>query len=273
MKNELVIKEVNFNGDNLMAVQDDSNGKVYVGVSWVCNGIGFEKGQKDRQVKNVQSDIVIKQGCVKFDAGVFDEYNDTLAIELDYLPIWLAKISITPKMQKENPIVTEKLVNYQLKAKDVLAQAFVKTQPINLDKFQIPETLSDALLLSANLAKENEVMKPKANQFDLYLDSDGTFAWNQSAKKLKTKRNKLMDFLRCKKVLNQDNTPSSYYADRDYFEVKSFTYVFKHDKKFQMATTRVTTKGQDFLYRYLMKYIDEYSKFDVDFKNRIKEVA
>lgn len=30
--------------------------------------------------------------------------------------------------------------------------------------------------------------------------------------------------------------------------------------------------SQDFLYRYLTKYIDEYSEYDVGFKNKISEV-
>jgi hypothetical protein len=41
-------------------------------------------------------DTVLQMGCFKFEAGVFDADNSTLAIELDYLPLWLAKISITP---------------------------------------------------------------------------------------------------------------------------------------------------------------------------------
>lgn len=79
-------------------------------------------------------------------------------------------------------------------------------------------------------------------------------------KALKTKRNKMMEFLRYKEVFNQDNSPSSYYANKGYFEVKNFTYVVKSGKKYQIAVTRVTTIGQDFLYRYLTKYIDEYSE-------------
>lgn len=198
--------------------------------------------------------------------------QNVLCIELDYLPLWLAKISLTPKMQQNNPDAVKKLINYQLKAKDVLAEAFIKPKEVNLDKFQIPTTLSEALMLSANLAKENEEMKPKAEQFDLYLDDDGTLSLNQAAKALKTKRNKMMEFLRHKEVFNQDNSPSQYYSNRGYFEVKSFTYVVKSGKKYQVAVTRVTAKGQDFLYRYLTKYIDEYSNYDVDFKNKLSEV-
>ena len=268
----LITKEVEFQGDTIMCVQDNSTGKVYVGVSWICSGIGLTEKQKDRQVANIQSDFVLSEACLKLPLEYEGQIRNALSIELEYLPLWLAKISITPKMISKTPEVANRLKVYQLKAKDVLAEAFIKPKEVNLDKFQIPTTLSEALMLSANLAKENEEMKPKAEQFDLYLDEDGTLSLNQAAKALKTKRNKMMAFLRYKEVLNQDNSPSQYYANRGYFEVKNFTYVIKSGKKYQIAVTRVTAKGQDFLYRYLTKYIDEYSKYDVDYKNKISEV-
>ncbi|WP_368489278.1 phage antirepressor N-terminal domain-containing protein [Clostridium sp. BJN0013] len=93
----LITKQVNFHGDNLMAAKDKNTGKIYTGVSYICRGIGLTKDQKDRQVKNVQSDLVLNRGCVKFGAGVFDLNNPTLAMDIDFLPLWLAKISITPK--------------------------------------------------------------------------------------------------------------------------------------------------------------------------------
>lgn len=130
-RSKLEVKEVDFVGDGLIAVKNKENGKIYAGVSLVCKGIGFTKDQKDRQVKNVQSDEVLKLGCVKFDAGVIDRNNEVLAIELDYLPLWLAKISLTPKMKKDQPKIVKKLVNYQLKAKDVLAEAFIKKNSLS----------------------------------------------------------------------------------------------------------------------------------------------
>lgn len=122
----LLVKSVDFFGDELIAIKNEDNKKMYTGVSFICNGLGLTKGQKDRQVLNIQEDLVLKRGCLKFEAGVIDPNNEVLGIELDFLPLWLAKISITPKMQEQQPKVAEKLVNYQLKAKDVLAQAFVK---------------------------------------------------------------------------------------------------------------------------------------------------
>lgn len=149
--NKLTVKNVDFFGDNLVAVKSN-NGKIYTGVSYICKGIGLNKDQKDRQVKNVQGDVVLTKGCVKFDAGVIDPNNEVLGIELDYLPLWLAKISITPKMQEEQPEVTEKLVNYQLKAKDVLATAFIQ---------QKPTCIEDVLISSL---QEMKAMREQLNQ-------------------------------------------------------------------------------------------------------------
>lgn len=59
----LAIKEVDFNGDTLMSVQNNENEKVYVGVKWICNGIGLSEGQIR---KKIQEDIVLKQGGRNF---------------------------------------------------------------------------------------------------------------------------------------------------------------------------------------------------------------
>lgn len=122
--NKLEIKRVPFLGTDLMAARDES-GQIWAGVSYICNGIGLNKNEKDRQVKNVQADRVLKKGCVKFDAGVFDQNNQAVAIKLDFVPLWLAKISITPTMESDNPELADRLEQYQLRAKDVLAAAFL----------------------------------------------------------------------------------------------------------------------------------------------------
>lgn len=144
--NALAIKDVEFNGTQLKAVQNEI-GKIFVGVSWICNGVGFTKGQKDRQVLNIQQDEVLRQGCFKFEAGVFDPHNETLALDIEFLPLWLAKISITPKMKEENPELVEKLVIYQIKAKDVLAKAFLKEELISQTQI-VPQNNIQTIQLS-----------------------------------------------------------------------------------------------------------------------------
>jgi hypothetical protein len=125
MDSQLSVKTVPFMGDELMAARDDKTGKIYAGVSYICKGIGFSKHEKDRQVANIQKDEVLKRGCLKFEAGVFDQNNEAIAIDNEFIPLWLAKISITPTMKKEHPEVTNKLIQYQLKAQKVLADAFL----------------------------------------------------------------------------------------------------------------------------------------------------
>ena len=57
--------------------------------------------------------------------GTGNSDSDVLCLILDYLPLWLAKISITPTMKRENPELVNRLIEYQLKAKDALAKAFL----------------------------------------------------------------------------------------------------------------------------------------------------
>ena len=76
-------------------------------------------------MQNVQTDEVLQRGATKLEAGVFDPNNETVALRIDFVPIWLTKINVNRKTKKENPDLAEKLLNYQLKAKDILADAFL----------------------------------------------------------------------------------------------------------------------------------------------------
>ena len=79
--NELEIKKVPFMGTDLMAAKDTS-GQIWAGISYICNGIGLTKHQKDRQVATVQTDEVLQEGCLKFEAGagVVKRHPITLAL-------------------------------------------------------------------------------------------------------------------------------------------------------------------------------------------------
>lgn len=122
---DMDILEQNFNGDFILTVRLKTNNKVYVGVKWVTQALGFTKSGHDRQVKNIQSDIILSKGASNLTLPTKGGNQKSLCIELDYLPLWLAKISITPTMKKEYPKIVDKLIEYQLKAKDVLAEAFL----------------------------------------------------------------------------------------------------------------------------------------------------
>lgn len=125
--NGLAIKDIEFNGATIKAAQDINN-IIWVGVKWICDGIGFSEGQIKNERKRLREDLVLSKGGRNFVLPTNGGNQEILCIELDYLPLWLAKISITPKMKENNPELVEKLITYQLKAKDVLASAFLKKQ-------------------------------------------------------------------------------------------------------------------------------------------------
>lgn len=139
---DLIKKEVEFMGSSIVSAKD-LDGVIWVGVKNICKNIGLNKNRMDRQIKNIQKDECLNKGYVKFDAGVFDPYNETIAMKLDYVPIWLAKIKITPAMRKEIPEMADTLLSYQLKVKDILAAAFLPNQETN--NLQLLEKLKSSI--------------------------------------------------------------------------------------------------------------------------------
>lgn len=125
--NDMIVKSVDLMGDTIMAAQD-KDGNIWAGVSYFCKALGMTNKQRDNQVVKVQTDKTLCKGTLKFREGVFDPVNEVVAIKVDFVPLWLAKIQITKKMEQDHPELADKLLNYQLKAKDILAAAFLPKQ-------------------------------------------------------------------------------------------------------------------------------------------------
>lgn len=121
------VRPVDVLGDTIMATQDEK-GYIWAGVSYFCKALGMSNKQRDNQVAKVQSDKTLKKGTLKFQEGVFDPNNEAVGIRIDYIPLWLAKIPVTERMEQDHPDLADKLLNYQLKAKDILAAAFLPKQ-------------------------------------------------------------------------------------------------------------------------------------------------
>lgn len=122
--NGLAVKDVEFNGATLRAAQDTEN-IIWVGVAWVCQGLGLSDGQMKNERKKIQTDEVLSQGTKFHPLGSGNSDSEVLCLRLDFLPLWLAKIHVTPKMRRDNPQLADKLNTYQIQAKDVLAAAFL----------------------------------------------------------------------------------------------------------------------------------------------------
>lgn len=124
---DLIVKNVDVMGDSIMAAQDLS-GIIWVGVRWMCDALDMTEGQMKRQIKNIQNDMLLAASGSNQILNKGSGEREVFCIKLDYVPIWLAKISITQKTREERPDFADKLLNYQLKAKDILAAAFLPKQ-------------------------------------------------------------------------------------------------------------------------------------------------
>lgn len=125
MKTE--VKEIGFYGNTLLGIKDE-NGQVWLAVKKACLDIGLSEGQADRQIKNLQSDMIFNNSVVGLNVKFDGQVRKVICISERFVTLWLAKISLTPTMQKKNPEAVEKLLKYQLEAADVLHKAFYESE-------------------------------------------------------------------------------------------------------------------------------------------------
>lgn len=208
-ENKLRVRDVDFNGAELRAAQEIETGKVYVGVRWVCQGMGFNENRMKYERKKIQEDLVLSKG-VKFYPLANDKANSNiLCLELDFLPLWLAKISITPTMKAGRPDFVDKLIDYQLHAKDVLAAAF--------------------------LNKESETqpgLKAKGNVLQVQLPEINVPDYSDEIKIMIDKMQRLID----------DNILLNNKIDQLYTNMGKFSQLMLQDKVNNSVTTAIETK-------------------------------
>ena len=154
--NELEVKKVPFMGTELMAARDN-DGQIWAGVRWMCDGIGLTKGQMQNERNRIREDKVLSKGERNLVLPTNGGQQNTLCLKLDYVPLWLAKIAITPRMERETPELAARLEQYQLKAKDVLAAAFLpqsKQQPATPAPVEQRALTTDDYITAARLASD-----------------------------------------------------------------------------------------------------------------------
>ena len=159
MQENLIVKNVNFMTDELLSAKDVVDNKIYVVVNYVCKALYFTEGQIKHERSRVQNDFVLSKGVRNLILPTKGGNQSVLCIEINYLPLWLAKISITPSMMSKRKNTVDKLVAYQLKAKDVLAKAFLQANCSDL---------SPGLKLCETMLEEMERIEKRQN----YLESE-----------------------------------------------------------------------------------------------------
>lgn len=120
-------KEIKFYEDVLLGVKDE-DGQVWLGVKQACLNIGLSEGQADRQIKNIKQDLVFDSAVIGLNVKFDGQVRNTICIKEDFVTLWLAKIRLTPTMQRDNPKTVEKLIKYQLEAQKVLHNYFMGTE-------------------------------------------------------------------------------------------------------------------------------------------------
>lgn len=125
--NDLIVKNVPFCNSELLAVQDKETGKIYAGINCILRELGFDDKQVEYRRDKRTQDKVIGKGTRKFSGTLLGAKTgkDIWCIDIKKLPIALAKIEITPKMENEMSELSEKLEKYQDECADILAAAFI----------------------------------------------------------------------------------------------------------------------------------------------------
>lgn len=128
-------------------------------------------------------------------------------------------------------------------SEDMILQRSRQILERRLDKLQIE--LKETKVVNSRLTVNNEIMKPKADYFDELVDRNMLTNFRDTAKLLKVKQRKFVDFLLTKKYIYRDKkgklTPFAQY-DGDLFEIKET----KNDKtKWAGTQTLITPKGRE----------------------------
>lgn len=265
MINEIQVVEqklVNFNGADLLGIKAN-DGKVYVGVRWVCEGIGLSDGQIKAERRRIQEDITLKASGRNFVLKGNGGSRDVMCIELDFLPIWLTKINITPNMKRKNPEASKKLEQYQLKAKDVLATAFIHNpvqQYLSLTEEDRAIAYFTELKEKKQLQLHIEENKPLVAFAETILKSEDSILVRELSKIIQDQgivigEKKLYQKLRDWKLIlknSKDNEPTQYAMSQKLFVVEERSFDTKNGTKLK-RTPRVTTKGQVYIINRLKK--------------------
>lgn len=203
-KTALQVTEFNFYGDELIAVKDNSTGEIYTAINTVLRGIGFA----ERQIKHIHKkwslDMIISKGVQNFVLPSSGGSQETSCISSRKLPIALTKITTTPKMKREQPELSDKLIRYQDKCADVLASVFIDGKPY--DNTAIKEAITTLVqAINANTAAvltTQEAVLALHNDFHSFVEAQNKnyFEKKQPSawyKKMAPKYKLLMDYFGC----------------------------------------------------------------------------
>lgn len=166
----LETKEIPFYDDTLLGVKDE-NGEVWLAVKSTCIQLGFNERRAGAQQEKIHNDKILVKGTRNFGFLTKGGKQNTCCLNEKYVPLWLAKISITKKMEEEIPNVVEKLERYQLEAADVLHKAFYETEEQKVKLHNSLGLEGRFLKVETKLTEVTEELSTQTKKLDQVMDS------------------------------------------------------------------------------------------------------
>ncbi|EKO3451850.1 phage regulatory protein/antirepressor Ant [Vibrio fluvialis] len=152
------------------------------------------------------------------------------------------------------------VAGYNIKLRMAIIKRWRELEESN--QFKVPQTLPEALLLAAELAKQNEetqrqlaIAAPKADFADRIASADKGVPLGNFAKSVGIGPRKIFVILRDVKILmsggERHNLPFQEFIDRGYFQVKQGSYEANGETRIS-HTPLITGKGEQWLTKKLI---------------------
>jgi phage antirepressor YoqD-like protein len=246
----------------------DYQGKGWVAVKRMCEVLGID-GEGQRQRLDRASWAC---ACMIKAHDNIGRLQEMYCLSVDSVPMWLATID-TKRCPEE---VRPKLEHFQKEAAKTLSYWVQGKLKLDLkSRIGTPELvieLSTQLIAYANellteraankvLTEHNEILKPKAQFYDIVADSKSALSMQIVASVLNIRgmgRNNLFKFLRTLKILNNNNNPYRPHIDAGRFRVVERSFE-RRGEICVAPTTLVLQKGIKYILEHLKKagYIND----------------
>lgn len=164
--NELTVKEVNFRDINMIACKT-INEKIFVGIKSICDGLGVAY---NGQLERISRDDILPKGVRKIRIPTTGGEQEVNMLDIEYLPFFLTGI----KSSMVRPEIASRIVEFKLRAKEVLARAFI-SKPMGIEDIMIT-TLQE--MKSVKLVLNDTVQK--VEEIDSKVETQITLTFNQA---------------------------------------------------------------------------------------------
>lgn len=176
-----IVKEVSFENVNMTACKT-VEGNAFVGIRSICEGLGVAyNGQMER----INRDDVLPEGVRKIRIPTSSGEQEVNMLDIEYLPFFLTGIKSSMCREEIRPRIKE----FKLKAKDVLAEAFLgkkatcmediliqQLQEMKSIRLQVQETKEQVAVTT----EKTEVLEKRFNNLiDIDLSKPKTVAFNE----------------------------------------------------------------------------------------------